>query len=616
MNSSSSFGDIISINVQQPTTAHAALLMVWFLSISSSPGQTYKVIHEFSASEGRNWMTPMVLSGTTLYGATSGSGSDYGRIFKINADGTDFTVLKVFTNWFDGAYPRGSLALSGGVLYGATSGGGIGSMNGGSGVVFRMNIDGSGYAVLSRFGSVGGGPLGGVLLYGSTLYGTTIAGGWSPPGSIGWGSVFRVNTDGTGFNEIKKWNTTDGPYPFQPEVGLARSGDTLYGTTSQGGTSGYGIIFRINIDGSGYAVIKNLCCDGPFGVMSSGDSLYGTTGNMNGLGSVYRVNTNGSSYTILKQFTSDGERSPLGGLVLSGTALYGTTGGGGISNNGVVFRIDTNGYSIVKHFQGSDGSTPTATLTLAGSMLYGLTSYGGSADCGVIFALGYPPPAQTAYLTQTVEAGSGALFSTDATDDPSAHFQWCLNGKSLSGCANPYLQLTSVTSTQSGDYTVIITNLFGAITSAPAMLNVIAPVPRRTVPAIRLTGDLGSVLHLSSADTLGPGAGWQVLDAVTLTATPQFYLDLTRALPPARFYRAWQTNGPSVAPVLDLSLATELTLTGAIGSKVRVDAINRFGPIDAWFPLATVTLTNTLQPYFDISVRGQAQRLYRLVQVP
>ena len=59
-----------------------------------------------------------------------------------------------------------------------------------------------------------------------------------------------------------------------------------------------------------------------------------------------------------------------------------------------------------------------------------------------------------------------------------------------------------------------------------------------------------------------------------------------------------------------------LTLTGAVGSSVRVDYINQFGPTDAWVPLDTVTLTNPSQLYFDVSAPGQPPRLYRLVQVP
>jgi hypothetical protein len=100
---------------------------------------------------------------------------------------------------------------------------------------------------------------------------------------------------------------------------------------------------------------------------------------------------------------------------------------------------------------------------------------------------------------------------------------------------------------------------------------------------------------------------------MTLSNASQFYFDVSEPLPPQRFYRAWQTGTPGVTPSLDLHLVPAITLTGNIGHSVRVDYINQVGPIDAWVTLATVTLTNTSQLYFDVSAPGQPQRLYRLV---
>jgi hypothetical protein len=65
-----------------------------------------------------------------------------------------------------------------------------------------------------------------------------------------------------------------------------------------------------------------------------------------------------------------------------------------------------------------------------------------------------------------------------------------------------------------------------------------------------------------------------------------------------------------------MSLATEIPLSGPIGSSVRIDYINRFGPTDAWVTLDTVILTNTTQLYFDVAAFRQPQRLYRLVPSP
>jgi hypothetical protein len=111
-------------------------------------------------------------------------------------------------------------------------------------------------------------------------------------------------------------------------------------------------------------------------------------------------------------------------------------------------------------------------------------------------------------------------------------------------------------------------------------------------------------------------APWEDLGAVTLTNPPQLYLDLSDPVRPHRFYRAWQTNQPSLRPALDVGMAKEITLAGAIGSNVRIDYINQIDPIEAWTTLDTITLTNTTQPYFDLDMWGQPTRLYRLVPAP
>ena len=57
-------------------------------------------------------------------------------------------------------------------------------------------------------------------------------------------------------------------------------------------------------------------------------------------------------------------------------------------------------------------------------------------------------------------------------------------------------------------------------------------------------------------------------------------------------------------------------LTGTPGTNLRVDWINRYGPIDAWVTLATVPLTSASQTYVDLTMIRQPPRLYRLVPVP
>ena len=49
---------------------------------------------------------------------------------------------------------------------------------------------------------------------------------------------------------------------------------------------------------------------------------------------------------------------------------------------------------------------------------------------------------------------------------------------------------------------------------------------------------------------------------------------------------------------------------------MRIDCLNAICPTDAWVTLATVTLTNSPQLYFDLTAFRQAPRLYRLVPLP
>ena len=228
-----------------------------------------------------------------------------------------------------------------------------------------------------------------------------------------------------------------------------------------------------------------------------------------------------------------------------------------------------------------------------------------------------PPSVLTPPADQTAEIGSTVQLRVRGGGFPVLAYQWFFNGTTaLGGATNSVLQLADVQSSQSGAYTVVVTNIAGAATSAPAMLSVIPVVERRMVPALTLMGQPGSSLNLQDAGALGPSPSWVTFDNVALTNTSQWYFDLSAPLPPQRFYRAWQPGPSGVAPTLDLHIVPALTLTGAVGSTVRVDYINQFGPTDAWVTLDTVTLTNTSQLYFDVSAIGQPPRLWRLVPVP
>jgi uncharacterized repeat protein (TIGR03803 family) len=394
--------------------------------------QTFTTLHSFTASpnvtnsDGANPYGGVILAGDTLYGmANHGGSSGAGTAFAVNTNGGSFTNLHIFIYNLssDGSEPNAGLILSGNTLYGTTYQGGIAD----AGTVFAVNTNGAGFTNLHSFTAVSGPletnrdgayPVGGLILSGNTLYGSAVFGGTS-----GFGALFRVNVDGTSFTNIYSFTgSNDGAYP---QAGLILSGSTLYGTAMNGGSeegsSGAGTVFAVNTDGTGFTNLHGFTggSDGsqPYaGLILSGNTLYGTTtfGGNSGNGTVFKVATNGTGFTNLYSFTAlsvpgstntDGAR-PYGRLILAGGILYGTAQDGGRSAKGVVFKVNTDGTGFTNLYSftatsgsfetNSDGANPQAGLILSANTLYGTAKAGGVSGNGTVFSLSLPTvPAAT-----------------------------------------------------------------------------------------------------------------------------------------------------------------------------------------------------------------------------
>jgi uncharacterized repeat protein (TIGR03803 family) len=181
-----------------------------------------------------------------------------------------------------------------------------------------------------------------LILSGSSLYGTAVQGG-----TAGYGTVFSFNTDGTGFRTLHSFTDgSDGGYPWDA---LILSGDTLYGTAEVGGSSGWGTVFAVNTNGTGFRNLHSFTggsggADPRAGLILSGNTLYGTafyTSASSGNGIVFAVNTNGTGFTILHAFAVplNQEGNPAPELVLSGTTLFGASFADGAYGHGTVFSL-------------------------------------------------------------------------------------------------------------------------------------------------------------------------------------------------------------------------------------------------------------------------------------
>jgi uncharacterized repeat protein (TIGR03803 family) len=375
-------------------------------------GSGFRVLHAFAGFTGdgsRPGASLIADASGYLYGTTAWGGvPDRGTIFGIRPDGTGFQLLHTFLSGpNDGDTSWSAMVLDrSGNLYGTTPNGG--RWNGGT--IFRLSSDGSGFQLVHAFqGGAADGRIPGAALTldgSGNLYGMTAQGGAS-----GGGTVFRVRTDGTGFQLLHTFvgGAGDGAFPY---TSLLLDGfGNLYGVTGQGGASNWGTVFKLRTDGTGFQLLHTFVGgdDGinPGGFLTTDGSgtLFGTTGmgGPSGAGTIFRISSDGAGYQVLHAFTGpiqDGIPSAEGGapsaVVYGFRNLYGTTQVGGPLGRGTVFSIKTDGtgLQILHAFDKRpvDGRNPVCSLLLDSlGNLYGTTMNGGSANFGTVFVLSVNP---------------------------------------------------------------------------------------------------------------------------------------------------------------------------------------------------------------------------------
>ena len=130
-----------------------------------------------------------------------------GTIFSLNHDGSNFQVARPLGagRGLDGSYPVGTIIEGpNGKLYGLTYGGGVHN----TGTIYSINQDGSGFTVLRHLLDTvdGGNPHRGLYLgIDNALYGVASIGGQNSAGT-----VFKIQTDGTGFQVLHDFNALTG----------------------------------------------------------------------------------------------------------------------------------------------------------------------------------------------------------------------------------------------------------------------------------------------------------------------------------------------------------------------------------------------------------------------
>jgi uncharacterized repeat protein (TIGR03803 family) len=325
-----------------------------------------------------------------LYGtANSGGTANAGVVYRLDAAG-QVTVIHNFTGGADGGFPyAGVIRDSAGNLYGTTSNGGASN----TGVVYKLDASGQ-ETVLHNFtgGTDGLSPYAGVTRDSAgNLYGTTTNGGTSNAGV-----VYKLDAAS---HETVLYNFTggaDGGHPYAGVIG--DSAGNLYGTALDGGTSNAGVVYKL--DAAGHETVLYNFTGGADGrypyagvIRDSAGNLYGTASWAGSpiAGLVYKLDATGHQ-TVLYTFTGgDDGGSPRSGVMRDAEGnLYGTTVTGGTGYGGVVYKLDAAGHETVLYnfTRGADGGAPNAgVIRDSAGNFYATTQMGGSAGLGVVCKL-------------------------------------------------------------------------------------------------------------------------------------------------------------------------------------------------------------------------------------
>jgi uncharacterized repeat protein (TIGR03803 family) len=287
-----------------------------------------------------------------------------------------------------------------------------------TGAVFKLSRNGDGTWTETILTSPDAGPhvpFGALTLDAAgNLYGVTFDGGTGPCGDGNCGTIFELSPPA---KNAKKWKYTKLYRFLGPKAGdgsspngnlVFDSAGNLYGTTLDGGASGYGTVFELSSGPLGWTekILFNFgnYADGQHPsaglIFDDHGNLYGTTygGGDGAMGAVFELSPSGGSWTekVLYSFLElKNGTGPQGPLVFHKGNLYATTGSGGAQQGdvGVVFKLSPSGgtwkETVLHSFSGppSDGWEPAGGVVFdRHGNLYGVANGGGSGN-GVIYEI-------------------------------------------------------------------------------------------------------------------------------------------------------------------------------------------------------------------------------------
>jgi uncharacterized repeat protein (TIGR03803 family) len=485
-----------------------------------------------------------------------------------------------------------------------------------------------------------------MALSGNTLYGI----GGSPTN----GGVFAIQTDGTGFTNLYTFTATSGPLSTNRDGaqtidngGLVLSGNTLYGTAYYGGSAGNGTVFAVNTNGSGFATLHSFTAESsgtnndganPYsGLVLSSNTLYGTAkkGGIRGAGTVFSI-----SVTVNEPSTNYAPTSISGETIIFNTTQPDVAT---ISQmfSGLNFTdLGTNtSYGIYawNKIDGNDGQLTQTNMEpdsdygdISTLMLTYTNVYSGTVTGMVVFAGGGLKTISGTFTTITLSpllvttttlpnGTNGVAYGQTLT---ATGGQPPYNWTNISGTLPPGLNLAtngviSGTPTASGTntFTVTVTDALSETATQSLTLNVIAPLQVTTVSLPIGTNGFGYNQQLTATNGQPPYS-WSLLSGllptglafpasglISGTPTTNGPFNFTVEVTDTFFSTATQALSLTISsPFIYTTSAGTITITGYMGPGGALVIPNQIGGLPvtsiganafiSWSNLTSVTLPN------------------------
>jgi hypothetical protein len=276
---------------------------------------------------------------------------------------------------------------------------------------------------------------------------------------------------------------------------------------------------------------------------------------------------------------------------------------------------------------------------LAGGYTVVITNAAGSVTSSVAMLTVVSPPAITSQpQSLSVLSGAGVTFSVTASGAAPLSYQWRYNGGNISGNAarNASYTLNNVQASRAGDYTVVVSNSGGSITSAVAVLTVDAPPAITAQPqsqtvaagtnaafAVSATGAAPLTYQWRREGVALPGSTNSVLllPAVQQTSAGNYTVMVSNPLGSTTSAAATLTvtsgTSSNLFKLLAVSLLpnrqAQLTISGNAGERYSIEASTNL--LD-WSSVGSTTNANGTVQFIDPGNTGVLRCFYRARLLP